>query len=634
MKTVKFYNKQTKQWEPIAGVSTIGGVSDYNDLANKPDLSVYALKSELEALREELTNLINSQEPDSQYYTEYTIDNSVSTFSLRSVDNPINNGQYIPQFSGGYEYIKLTLTNGNVTTNLNTSASDVEKIRIYYPAGTTYVKFTDTKVKDVEYIQCGNFTDAREMFKGCSSLEHADLSTLDSSKVQVDNTMLMGVNTDVQLQFSDEWSYTNRDMGLIKMVDVVMHHYREDGLYENSSIYIKSQYDEHPIQYVIVQVDPEDERWRYEPLSLELDTPYEIYFEDNGNTGETMNACFTGNMDIFFVGALPNSFTDSRPEIGGNEEPEEEYITGFTLNCESVDIYRVGSDTGYYVTAYYNENDRPVNFVVDYPDSTWSALNYTSTNVDGEEGPFTNIKFELLYPCQPFSGTVTIRETYSGISKDFTINVDPYVNLIVHYKATDGDYSDDSIMVGGNGPYYFVGEGTGEDDYGRYALLSLRPFITYPIELTTNRPDNPMYQLSDTINLSSDQTEIWISDDSNEIHYENPESGGDEPEEPSESEYISGFDVEPTEITISPTSNDLVINIYPFEQGKAINFSAQLLGFMTSNAFNTSEYESGESNTVKLVVWNFSSVTPCNASIIIREENSGYAKQVTVTITE
>lgn len=638
MKTVKFYNKTTGRWEPIAGISTTGGVSDYNDLSNKPDLSVYALKSELEALREELTNLINSQEPDSQYYTEYTIDNSVSMFSLRSVDNPINNGQYIPQFSDGYDYIKITLTNGNVTTNLNTSASEVEKIRIYYPAETTYIKFTDTKVKDVEYINGVNITDVTSMFQNCSSLQSANLSTLDSSKVSVDNTMFMGANTDAQLQFNDQWSYTNRDMGLIKMVEVYAYLYREDGLYDASLMYISSQYGELYNGLVFSHTDPTDERWRFEPLELEAGVTYSCYIGFEGIYGETFELNFSENAEIYFVGATPNSFTESRPEIGGNEEPEVEYITDFTFGEKDALrlIGEVGStsDTLY---IYPAEEGRPMNFELRFPDSDWHIV---SSIIYYEPTPY--IVFQLMAGSYSLDGSLIVRETYSGIEKVIPCYVSPQNRLSVHYRAMDNNYSGDYLELNMESDTlgHIDFSDCESDDYGRINSILVSPNTTYmPILYNDGMTGNAIHL--DHLNNINSYTEIWISDDSTTVHYEKP----NQPEEPSEpsQDYISGFDVDPTidSFVFDKVDNrTLNLNIYPYEQGKQVSFSIFLEDSTLANSdtlyhsIDTYEYDNGYNNAIYCSVSLQIDDDLGTATLVIRESNSGIEKRISVSIVE
>ena len=441
MKTVKFYNKTTGRWEPIAGITRLGGVDNYEDLANKPDLSIYATKDDLEAMKQEIIDLINSlpsqpqEEPISAYYTEYTIDNSVSTFSLRGTSTPISDSQYMPKFSNGYNYIKLTLTDGRVTTNVNTPASSVDKVRIYYPEETTYVKFTDTKVKDVEHIECSNFTDATDMFKGCSSLQSADLSTMNSSNVTVDASMFRGANAEAAIIFNDEWSYTNRDMGLIKMVTVMAHLYREDGMYEYSMIDFKSPYDEHYTSLLFSHEDPEDSRWRFEPLYIEAGVTYTGRLNDCGNICEEFTFCFNNDASIFFDSPLASTYTEYRPEIGGGDEPVQEYITGFSLGYSSISLQYVGM--GQDLPILPNETGRPMNFVVDTPNSSWSVL---SSYYNEGLGCIT---LNLMSTCVPFEGYVTIRETYSETTQQVYIFVQPKVTLTVHYKDVNGDISGD-----------------------------------------------------------------------------------------------------------------------------------------------------------------------------------------------
>ena len=148
-----------------------------------------------------------------EYYTEYSIDSSTATFNMRSIDS-INSGAYLPELSNGYDAVLLTLNDGSITTDLNTEANQVSSIKIYYPEETSYVKFANTKVKEVNHLSGSNITDCTGMFTNCVYLEKADLTSLDSTKVTVDTTMFEGVNTEAEVTFNDSWDIPESDMGI------------------------------------------------------------------------------------------------------------------------------------------------------------------------------------------------------------------------------------------------------------------------------------------------------------------------------------------------------------------------------------------------------------------------------------
>lgn len=264
-----------------------------------------------------------------EYYTEYSIDSSTATFNMRSIDS-INSGAYLPELSNGYDAVLLTLNDGSITTDLNTEANQVSSIKIYYPEETSYVKFANTKVKEVNHLNGSNITDCTGMFTNCVYLEKADLTSLDSTKVTVDTTMFEGVNTGAEVTFNDSWDIPESDMGRIDptSVNVTVHYYNPNGEYGCGEWISFNKVDD--ASYGTgSDFGLEDDFGRYTQLELDYNLPYNVSASFQGVSFAEGQFTFTKDKELWTIYG-DSTIYERRPEIPSGDQTE--YYVEYTIN--------------------------------------------------------------------------------------------------------------------------------------------------------------------------------------------------------------------------------------------------------------------------------------------------------------
>ena len=121
----------------------------------------------------------------------------------------------------GYDKIEITKKDGTITDNVTTLASEVEKIKVWYPKDTTYnIRFQGCNSSDPCYVNSilndnklntSNLTSLSYMFYYCSKLTSLNLSSFDTSKVTSMSNMFYYCNklTSLDLSSFDTSKVTN-----------------------------------------------------------------------------------------------------------------------------------------------------------------------------------------------------------------------------------------------------------------------------------------------------------------------------------------------------------------------------------------------------------------------------------------
>ena len=234
------------------------GTTDYNQLENKPDLTGYATKEELNEVKQSVSNgkeLLASAITDkgvntSKDDTFQTMANNIRqiTTGTGGGETPIENPYYVeyrvvpsdyalndgyntsykyglPQvyssstkFTFEYDKVEIELNDGTITDDLSTKTKDIYKVRLWYPENTVALKFKGYNLGNynllsiIDYIKTDNFTDMSGMFD-YSNISYIDMrkSSFKTSKVTDMNYMFHYCNklTSLNMSGCDTQNVTN-----------------------------------------------------------------------------------------------------------------------------------------------------------------------------------------------------------------------------------------------------------------------------------------------------------------------------------------------------------------------------------------------------------------------------------------
>jgi surface protein len=91
-----------------------------------------------------------------------------------------------------FEKVEIFLLSGKTTDKLETTCDKIEKVRIYYPENTKYIKFTGTSLEDkydynviqtINYINIARFTSLSYLCNNCEILTSANTSDWDTNNI-------------------------------------------------------------------------------------------------------------------------------------------------------------------------------------------------------------------------------------------------------------------------------------------------------------------------------------------------------------------------------------------------------------------------------------------------------------------